>query len=106
MEKLKLISHVPEKFTTAIPCRIQHKAGAKLTLEIPQLKPYKDLLTRLTDYALDGEVNGIPDVTLAEEAAKFVERCKEARFFENDSASSQATSLVFTERRAVIEQVM
>lgn len=108
-EKLDLISHIPETFTTAVPCRIQHKAGAGLTLEIPQLKPYQELLTRVTDYALHREVNGIPDDSMATEAAEFVERCKLARFLNDpgaDSASSQATKLVFTERKTVREQVM
>lgn len=51
-------------------------------------------------------VNGIPDNFMAEEAAKFVERCKKANFLETDSANSQATKLVFTEHKTVIEQVM
>lgn len=63
----------------------------------------------MTDYALHHEVNGIPDESMVEEAAKFVERCKIAKFLIDpgaDSTSNQATKLVFTERNTVGEQVM
>ena len=43
---------------------------------------------------------------MVKEAADFVKRCKEAKFLEDPRASSQATKLVFTERKTVREQVM
>src|SRR5258706_2843417 len=107
--KLKLISHTPDKFTTAIPCRIQHKADAELTLEIPQLEPDQKLLTRVTEYSLSHKVNDIPDNSMVKEAAEFVKRCEDATFLVDpraDLASGQATKLMFTERETVREQVM
>ena len=64
----------------------------------------------MTAYASSHKVNGISDDFMVEEAAKFIERCKKAKFLNIDprvdSASSQATKLVFMERKVMREQVM
>ena len=114
--KLKLISNILETTTTAIPCRIQHKADAKLKLEIPQVQPYQVLFERVKAYvppqnndAVPPQNNDTRKKSIAEEVAEFLERCNEQTFLKNprgDPASGhQATKLVFTEREAVTKQV-
>lgn len=109
LAKLRLKSSIPETFTTAIPCRIQHKADAEITLEIPQLEPYQALFERLTDYSLSQKINGVPDASMVEEVTDFLQRCEITRFLNGlraNTASNQAKKLVFTKRETVREQVM